>query len=670
MQCQVCEMSLMHAILQAKLKFKILISPQELMRARSISNYCDENADWESSYKVALELAQQCDYAEMIIYIFYEMSTNHEIIGNINKSTYYAQKALDIYGKMVHKSDFIINTSNTKIQNAINGCKVRIMNWEKQRRNDWYIELPEEKKLRILFKIIEKFAGEASVDTISKNISDEIAQALQIDRACTIVFQEPLLGSGSWKKIYNTIDMATMNELDISKCVLDKVIETREIFICTDAKYDKRVTVASIHRQFEGQIYCIPLISCDKLIGMIYADSKQKREALEESTINFMAVFSNIAASWIDYNAKHNQLLKERAIIERERMEIKGGFNEIIGESSAIQRLKEQITRISKSPLDILISGESGVGKELVAKALYKNGRRSSGPFIAIDCGSLTEGLGESELFGAKKGSYTGAFENRIGLIEAASGGILFLDEIGNLSFGLQGKLLRVLQEREIRRIGESKSIKVDVQILAATNRDLKREVKNGRFREDLYYRISTIQIDVPPLRTRFEDISLLASYFIRQANSADGKEKKAISEEALVKLQEYYFPGNVRELRNIIMSAFYRCPSSTITKEFIITDCDNLNQEENSDDKRVADIIIKKIEKEDVCFDEIVKKPFVNREISRGVVRAVISLALAGTAGRYKDALSRLGVPEKLYASTLVFLKRHGCYINYKQFR
>ncbi|HVF89607.1 MAG TPA: sigma-54 dependent transcriptional regulator [Blastocatellia bacterium] len=244
-----------------------------------------------------------------------------------------------------------------------------------------------------------------------------------------------------------------------------------------------------------------------------------------------------------------------------------GEASGLIGHSPKMIEIYKQIAVVAPSRTTVLITGESGVGKELVARALHRNSPRSSGPFIAINCGALTESLLESELFGHTRGSFTGAVSDKRGLFEEAGGGTLFLDEIGETSLALQVKLLRVLQESEVRRVGSAKSVRIDARVIAATNRDLEREVREGRFREDLYYRLSVVVLEVAPLRERREDIPLLAANALKRAVDS-GAKITSTSEEALALLEAYSWPGNVRELENTLERAALYARGSVITPE------------------------------------------------------------------------------------------------------
>jgi DNA-binding NtrC family response regulator len=260
----------------------------------------------------------------------------------------------------------------------------------------------------------------------------------------------------------------------------------------------------------------------------------------------------------------HHQLVSE---VRRLRQQIREqrGFGTLVGRSPQMARVAEMISRVAKTDTTILIEGESGTGKELVARAIHAESPRADRPFVAINCGALPETLLESELFGHVKGAFTGATATKKGLFEEADRGTLFLDEIGDTSPAIQIKLLRVLQEREIRRVGSNAPIKIDVRVLAATHRSLEALVKEGRFREDLLYRLNVVTIPVPPLRERREDIPLLAAHFLEGAAKRLGKPVPTLSQEAMNLLLEYPWPGNVRQLENAIERALLLATRETI---------------------------------------------------------------------------------------------------------
>jgi len=266
------------------------------------------------------------------------------------------------------------------------------------------------------------------------------------------------------------------------------------------------------------------------------------------------------------FTLEHLKLALERALEYRRPVE--EGFDGIVGKSPGMCKVFEMIRKVAGTEANVLIVGESGTGKELVARSLHNRSARADRPFVPVDCASIPESLLESELFGHEKGAFTSAHTSRPGLFEHADGGTLFLDEVSHLGLPLQAKFLRVLQERQLRRVGGRKLIPVDIRVLSASNRDLREEVAKGRFREDLYYRLNVITISLPPLRERDGDIPLLADYFLRKFNKVNRKSIKGISDEAMEILERYSWPGNVRELQNAIERAVLLAEGDVITPD------------------------------------------------------------------------------------------------------
>ncbi len=261
---------------------------------------------------------------------------------------------------------------------------------------------------------------------------------------------------------------------------------------------------------------------------------------------------------------EHKHMLEENRVL-RERVSSSNPLSNIQGNSPALVAVYKLIARVAPTDSTVLIQGESGTGKELIARAIYANSLRKDGPFVAVDCGTLAETLLESELFGHEKGSFTGAISSKKGLLESANGGTCFLDEIGDISPLLQSKLLRVLQEHEIRRVGGVESTAVDVRILAATNKKLKQLVEQGKFREDLYYRLNVVTIALPPLRDRLQDIPILVDHFLGKHGSMGSKKVTNVSSPAMALLMQHDWPGNVRELEHSIEHAIVLAGQSTI---------------------------------------------------------------------------------------------------------
>ncbi len=259
---------------------------------------------------------------------------------------------------------------------------------------------------------------------------------------------------------------------------------------------------------------------------------------------------------------------KSKGIKEIESIE--NPFPEIIGKSKTMQEIFYIMQMVSESNANVLITGESGTGKELVAKAIHKNSHRKLNPFVIVDCTTIPENLLESELFGHEKGAFTGAVDKKIGLLEMANGGTVFLDEIGELPMALQKKLLRFLQEKELQRIGSLQRVKIDVRVISATNRNLEKAIQEGSFREDLYWRLNVVRINLPPLRERKEDIPLLVNHFVSKFSKENNKPIPQLEPEVMEALMNYDWPGNIRELANVIERAIVLSPSGLVSMKHL----------------------------------------------------------------------------------------------------
>jgi two-component system response regulator PilR (NtrC family) len=288
-----------------------------------------------------------------------------------------------------------------------------------------------------------------------------------------------------------------------------------------------------------------------------YASAETAVEAMKEGAYDYLTKpFQIDEVKLIIKNALERRKLRQENTQLRRELKGQATFTQIIGRSEKMKRVLDLVRKVADSKSNVLIYGESGTGKELIARAIHFNSARRDRSFVTVNCSALPEALLESELFGHMKGSFTGAIGNKEGLFEIAHEGSIFLDEIGETSLSIQVKLLRVLQEKEFRRVGGTKDLKVDVRIIAATNRDLEKMVAEGKFREDLYYRLDVIPIDLPPLRERPEDIPMLADFFLRKFNQSLGKEIEGIEPEAMRVLMNHEWKGNVRELENVVERA------------------------------------------------------------------------------------------------------------------
>ncbi|HUI92507.1 MAG TPA: sigma 54-interacting transcriptional regulator [Chitinivibrionales bacterium] len=305
---------------------------------------------------------------------------------------------------------------------------------------------------------------------------------------------------------------------------------------------------------------CVPVKSGDEVVGALSVDKVAVQDAVTlEGELHFLEAVADLVAQTVKARRKQQEKVEalERENLElRKTLEEKGKPGRMIGNSGSMREVYRQIAQVAPSPTTVLIRGETGTGKELVARAIHEKSPLGSGPFVAVNCAALPESLLESELFGHEKGSFTGALSRRIGRFELANNGTLFLDEVGEMSLPAQGRLLRAIQEKEIQRVGGGESIRVNVRLICATNRDIEAEVAAGRFRDDLYYRINVFTILLPPLRERGADVLLLADYFAKKYATLNGKKIERISTPAIDLLSAYHWPGNVRELENVMERA------------------------------------------------------------------------------------------------------------------
>jgi two-component system response regulator PilR (NtrC family) len=303
-----------------------------------------------------------------------------------------------------------------------------------------------------------------------------------------------------------------------------------------------------------------------------FASAETAIQALKMGAFDYILKTENFMEELklVVHSALENRRLREENTYLRREFKKVHGMGNLIGKSKKMQELFKMIEVVSATNSTVLITGESGTGKELVAKAIHLNSPRAEESFVSVNCGAFTETLLESELFGYMRGAFTGAVANKKGLFEVADKGTIFLDEIGDTSLAMQVKLLRVLQERTIRRVGGTEEIPVDVRIIAATNRDLSGMVTENQFREDLFYRISVIPLELAPLRHRRDDIPLLADHFLSRLNTSMGKKIDRISDEALKKMESYDWPGNVRELENAMERAFILETSNELSAQHL----------------------------------------------------------------------------------------------------
>ncbi|WP_437592829.1 sigma 54-interacting transcriptional regulator [Sorangium sp. So ce1000] len=383
------------------------------------------------------------------------------------------------------------------------------------------------------------------------------------------------------------------SHLKFSYGIAERAIATQEPVVTVDAQEDPRFHEhASVHAMRLRSVIAVPIRSPDGVLGALYLDNRFRRARFAPEDVDLLLAFADQVAlalrnarlvddlrrRTVELEAERRRVeellrgqaaeidrLQEQVLVRQQALEHRYDYGAIVGRGPALRAVFATLDRVVDAPVNVLVTGESGTGKELVARAIHFAGPRKGGPFMGINCAALPAALLESELFGHVRGAFTGADRDRTGLVVAARGGTLFLDELGEMPLEVQAKLLRVLQEREVRPVGSAEAVRVDFRLVCATNRDLLAEAARGRFREDLYYRVAVVQIRLPALRDRLEDLPELALHFVRRAAEQLGRPAPQLSHEALRRLGQHGWPGNVRELENVITKAVVLCDGRRI---------------------------------------------------------------------------------------------------------
>jgi transcriptional regulator with GAF, ATPase, and Fis domain len=357
------------------------------------------------------------------------------------------------------------------------------------------------------------------------------------------------------------------NEAALSDTIIDRVIKTQEALIVSDALHDKdfRGAKSVVDLQLSS-VMCVPLKYRGDMLGVIYLGNDSISGLFTEIDLSLLQLWAMQASMLLHTALMLNELqLSNKELREQLELSNDTGF---VGSGEKMQNVKRLIKRLSPTDVSILLLGETGTGKEVAAQEIHNQSDRNNGVFISINCGAIPENLLESELFGHKKGSFTGAVSDKIGKFEAANGGSIFLDEIGEMPMNLQVKLLRVIQERKIERIGDLKPRELDIRIISATNKDLQHEIAEGRFREDLLYRLNEFVIQLPPLRDRGQDIVELAKYFFQVYKNQYQSKIKGFHKDTLNAMLNYYWPGNIRQLKSRIKRAVILSETSLLTPQ------------------------------------------------------------------------------------------------------
>ena len=397
--------------------------------------------------------------------------------------------------------------------------------------------------LNALLKIATAIGGLRDRETLQWQLLGFVFDVIPAERG-SIVFYDAageVSSTTAWDRVHGP-----EHPVPVSQAVLRKVVGERRGLVANRSGGDGTAEANAT------SLLCAPMVVDERVLGAIYLDSKAPTQQFDGNHLQVLKAIAHIAALALE-NLEHWEKVRQENITLRAEMDLK---HDMVGSGPKIQKVFEFIRRVAPTESTVLIQGESGTGKELIARAIHLNSKRSEQAFVAINSAAITGSLFESELFGHEKGAFTGAVSQKKGKVEMAEDGTLFLDEISELAPELQARLLRVLQEREFERVGGTKSIPLNIRLIAATNKSLSQAVEAGEFRKDLFYRLNVVTVTMPPLRERREDIPELAQYFLQKARSKCKTNAKCISREAMTCLSHYDWPGNVRELENSIERA------------------------------------------------------------------------------------------------------------------
>ena len=425
-----------------------------------------------------------------------------------------------------------------------------------------------------LFEFSQKLMNNYDLSALLDALLDVVIQVSNADKGFIVLLEsgEPVV------KVARNLRRETISDAvrHLSDSIIKKVVETRQPLIISDALNDTSFKNSlSVMNLRLTSVMCVPMLERGNLIGIIYLGNDNVAQLFDQAALEILTIFTS-QASLVIRNALlvnelqlDNQSLQER--IERIR------FGEILGSSPGIQEVFRKVQRVAGTDITVLVTGETGTGKELIARELHNRSARAKGPFVSVNCGAIPENLLESELFGHVRGAFTGAVSNKAGRFQTANKGTLFLDEIGEMPLSLQVKILRALQEHIVCRVGDTVPEPVDIRVIAASNRDLEAETHGGRFREDLYYRLNVVRLHLPPLRDRGDDIVVLARYMLSRYAPEYSSKVRGFTPGAIVAIKRYRWPGNIRELENRIKKAVVLADKAMLGPEDMGIDPDEI---------------------------------------------------------------------------------------------
>jgi Nif-specific regulatory protein len=404
--------------------------------------------------------------------------------------------------------------------------------------------------LALLYRLALAMGSAATYQELVQTVLDGLLEAIPADVGAILTVKE---GRDLEVAAHRQRDPSVKTYHKVSQFVSNEVLSTREAILAEDVSRDQLLrNRESLSDLGATSLICAPIAFNAEILGLIHLYCTDPLRSLDGEDLEFAVAVAKQLASAIHQLRRQATLTAQNRSL-RDQLKVE---SELVGNSGVMKAVESQIGRVAATNATVLIRGESGVGKELVARAIHYSSPRKDGPFVCLNCAALTETLLESELFGHEKGAFTGATERMVGKFEAANHGTIFLDEIGEMNMGTQAKLLRVLEGHPFERVGGHTPIRVEVRVVAATNKPLEQGLHAGTFRKDLFFRLQVVEIRVPPLRERIEDVPILAEHFLKRFVRETGRKIRGFTPAALKKMQEYHWPGNVRELRNVVERA------------------------------------------------------------------------------------------------------------------
>jgi len=419
--------------------------------------------------------------------------------------------------------------------------------------------------LETLVRFSERLLAATDLTRLLDELLDALLEVTHADKGFLILLEDGEMSvRGARNMARETIEGAVGR---VSDSIIRRVVDTRRPIVVADALHDSEWSGSSSVVNLKlCSVMCAPLMQKGDVFGVIYLGNDNVVSLFDERALEVLTVFT-AQASLLVQNAMLLDSLRRENLSLREEVSSKR-YGELIGSGASMREVFRRIEKVAATDISVLITGETGTGKEVVAREIHRRSQRAGGPFVAVNCGAIPEALLESELFGHVKGAFTGAVATRVGRFQAAHGGTLFLDEIGDMPTALQVKILRALQERAITKVGDSRPEPVDIRVIAATNRVIEEEIRKGTFREDLYYRLNVVAIALPPLRDRGEDLVVIARYFLQKHSKEYGGRARGFTPSALVAMRKYAWPGNIRELENRVKKAVVLADRALISGE------------------------------------------------------------------------------------------------------